>query len=368
MEHIVVEWDREHVLAAIGETNAGRITLKSISRISRPGDHAEDNQQDSASFTAEIKSVLSVAAAKTPLDVTVLLPRQSVTIHRISLPQVPDAELPAMVRLQAATKLTVPIESVSLDFAPLPVITDSPTRDVLLVTTPAEQIKSIRTALSACNLQVKSVRATSFCIATAAARAGLLADQGNPSLVDAIVLLRSDFIEVTFVKGSAVLFSHSGASWGSAENVDKAVRSELTRARMAAAEVLGEYRIGRLILIGQPEITAAVSDQISARVDGAALERCDPAVTFFSSTEITELGSPGESKLSAASMVAIAGAIHVTSENKVEGVDLVNPRRPPEKKDLTRVKILGGTLAALLVFGFVWNWQQGRLKALNATM
>ena len=86
---------------------------------------------------------------------------------------------------------------------------------------------------------------------------------------------------------------------------------------MAAAEVLGEYRIGRLILIGQPEITAAVSDQISARVDGGALERCDPAVTFFSSTEITELGSPGESKLSAASMVAIAGAIHVTSENKV---------------------------------------------------
>ena len=360
MDQIVIEWDREHILAAMGRIVGGRASMESVASIPRGTAEQGVDAQNSHELAARLRDLFPAGSSKSPLPVTILLPRQSVTIHRIALPLVPDAELADIVRLQASMKLTVPLESVSLDFAPLPIVPGNSTRDVLLVTTPSEQINSIRKTLTAANLQVKAVRATSFCIAAAAIEAGLLAPQADYNHVDAIVLLRADFIEVTFTKGHSVVFSHSGASWGSSNGIEKAVRSELVRARMAAAEMLGEHRIGRVLLLGQKEITSNISDDISSKVDGARIERIDPTSRFFDGQKIDNVAPE--------LLVAIAGAIYADVNKKVEAIDLINPRRPPEKKDLTRVRILGGALAALLVFALVWNWRQGQMKDLSASL
>jgi hypothetical protein len=81
-----------------------------------------------------------------------------------------------------------------------------------------------------------------------------------------MVLMRRDFIEVTFLRGTAVLYSHSGSSWSSADAIERTLRSELTRARMSAAESLGDHKIRRILLIGSTEETNAVSEQMASQI------------------------------------------------------------------------------------------------------
>ena len=275
MSEIFIEWDRDRLVVARGraEGNCAEITESWI--IERSADSA-----DMFAVVDQLKPIARAAAGKTRPQVTVIFPRQFVAIHRIQLPQVADTEMPDMVRMQATMRLTVPVESVSMDFAPLPVIPGSMTRDVLLVTAPADQVAQARTTLQEAGLELKELRVSAFCLAQAAAQAGVLTESTDASLVEVVVLMRRDFIEVTFIRGTAVLFSHSGNSWSAADAIERTLRSELTRARMSAAESLGEHKIRRILLIGAAETTAAVTDQFASRFDSARIERIDPAGIF----------------------------------------------------------------------------------------
>ena len=352
MSDIFIEWDRDRLVVARGRTDGNRVEITESRIIDRPADAA-----DMLSVVDQLKQFGGSTLGKNRPQVTVVFPRQFVTIHRIQLPQVTDAELPDMVRMQATMRLTVPLESVSMDFAPLPVIVGSMTRDVLLVTAPNDQVTQARRTLSEAGLEHKELRVSAFCLAQAAAQAGILTASTDASLVDVIVLMRRDFIEVTFLRGTAVLYSHSGSSWSSADAIERTLRSELTRARMSAAESLGDHKIRRILLIGSTDTTSAVSDQLALRFDSASIERIDPATALVH-------GKLAEG-VTATDVVALAGAIRGDAKATVAAVDLINPRKPPEKKDYRRIATLGGTLVALLLFAAVYFWRQGQITELT---
>ncbi|MEZ6032518.1 MAG: pilus assembly protein PilM [Planctomycetaceae bacterium] len=352
MTDIFIEWDRDRLVIARGRPDGNRVLITDSCIIDRSADAA-----DMLGVVEKLRQFAGVAAGKTRPQVAVVFPRQFVTIHRIQLPQVADAELPDMVRLQATMRLTVPLESVSMDFAPLPVILNSPTRDILLVTAPNDQVNQARRTLADAGLEMKELRVSAFCLAQAAAQAGILTESTDASLVDVIVLMRRDFIEVTFLRGTAVLYSHSGSSWSSADAIERTLRSELTRARMSAAESLGDHRIRRILLIGPLDATSSVSNEFTSRFDSAGIERIDPATSLVHG-QLT-------SGVTATDVVALAGAIQGRSKAAVDAVDLVNPRQPPEKKDYRRIGVLGGTLAAVLLFAIIYFWRQGQMNALT---
>ena len=351
---IVLEWDRQRVVVAEGDVAGSKTSFRSARIIEL------HNDGSGLDMVAQRLREWFPASSKTPLSVSLILPREQVTFHRIELPLVADSEIPDMIRLQASMRLTVPVETVCLDFAPLPLVAGRQTRDVLLVTTPQEQLNHIRRFMASRQIELSEVRVSSFCIAAAAAQAGLLTTESDPDVLDILVLMRNDVLEITFVRGTSVVFAHSGASWSSPEGIEKAVRSELNRARMAATESVGEYRVGRLLLLGSPENTSAVSDQFASRSLQVTIERIDPAAAVISG----ELPS----EVTADSLVAVAGAIASRTSRVIESVDLINPRKAPVKRDLRRVKILAGTLAAVLVVGLLWNWRQNRLAELQASL
>lgn len=352
MSDIFIEWDRDRLVVARGRIDGNRAEITESRIIARPSDAG-----DMLAVVDQLKQFVGGASGKNRPQVAVVFPRQFVTIHRIQLPQVTDAELPDMVRMQATMRLTVPLESVSMDFAPLPVIAGSTTRDVLLITAPNDQVSQARRTLNEAGLEFKELRVSAFCLAQAAAQAGILTESTDASLVDVVVLMRRDFIEVTFLRGTAVLYSHSGSSWSSADAIERTLRSELTRARMSAAESLGDHKIRRILLIGAADATSAVSDQLASRFDSATIERIDPATSLVHG-KLTE-------GISATDVVALAGAIQGNAKATVAAVDLINPRRPPEKKDYRRIAALGGTLAALLLFAALYFWRQGQINELT---
>ena len=352
MSDIFIEWDRDRLVVARGRTDGNRVEITESRIIDRPSDAA-----DMLAVVDQLKQFAGSTTGKNRPQVAVVFPRQFVTIHRIQLPQGTDGELPDMVRMQATMRLTVPVESVSMDFAPLPVIAGSMTRDVLLVTAPNDQVSQARRTLNEAGLEFKELRVSAFCLAQAAAQAGILTESTDASLVDVVVLMRRDFIEVTFLRGTAVLYSHSGSSWSSADAIERTLRSELTRARMSAAESLGDHKIRRILLIGSADATSAVSDQLASRFDSATIERIDPATSLVHG-KLTE-------GITATDVVALAGAIQGHAKATVAAVDLINPRKPPEKKDYRRSAVLGGALAALLLFAAVYFWRQGQINELS---
>jgi Type IV pilus assembly protein PilM len=344
----VIEWDRERLILAQGAIDGSRIAFDSLQVVERSADAPVTNE-----VLSVIRDTIPATGGKQRRKVTLVFPRQSFTTYRIELPRVPDDEIPDMVSLQAAMRLSVPVENVCLDYVPLPTPSHSDTCDVLLVTVPREHVDAAREVVETCGLEIGEIRVSAFCAATAAVRAGILKQQEDSRTVDVLVLLRRDFIEVTFVRGTSVLFSHSGASWSTSAEIEPCVRAELAKARMAASESLGDHRLGRVVLIGNPEATSAVTDQLTARLDNAVLERIDPAEAFVS----TQLPS----EVPAAAMVNVAGAIAAQTDSTVPAIDLLNPRRAPEKRDLRRVKVLGGSLAAVVFFAAAFFWRSGRL-------
>ena len=206
MSDLYIEWDRDRVVIAEGRREGTLATVRRAAIVERAADN-----RDTLDIVDRLRSMFPGSGGKNRPTATIVFPRQLVTIHRIQIPQVPDAEVPDIVRLQASMRLTVPIESVCMDFTPLPSAPGSQTRDVLLVTIPQDQVALARRTMHDSNLELAEVRVSAFCVAEAATQAGLLTSATDAARVDIIALMRKDFIELTFVRGSAVVFSHSGS-------------------------------------------------------------------------------------------------------------------------------------------------------------
>jgi hypothetical protein len=349
MSEIIIEWDRERLLVIQGQVVGRRVELSLAEELPRG-----ENSEDTLEIVQRLRQLFPSGSDKRRLSATVVFPRQQVTVHRIQLPPVPDTEVPDLLKMQAALKLTVPVDTVAMDFTPLPMQSSAVTRDVLLVTVPNDQLALVRRTLGDAGLDLSEARVSGYCVAQLLESAGLLRESSEGTRVDIVAVMRADFLELTFLRGREVLFSHSGASWSAADAIERTLRSELSRARMSAADVLGDQQIGRIVLLGAHEITAAVTDQLSARFDGATIERVDPAVLVASAGDVL-----------VTDMAAAAGALLSRQSSSVQTIDFVNPRRAPEKRDLRRVKVLGGALAAVVLFAGIWSYRQGRIADLT---
>ncbi|MEQ9411383.1 MAG: pilus assembly protein PilM [Fuerstiella sp.] len=350
-ETLVIEWDRDELIAATGAPSGSLVQLHAAIVVGR-----DDGNLTPAELGAKLKSSLSTAGISAT-EALVVFPRQLVTFHRIELPNLSDDEIPDMVRLQAATRLTVPVENVCLDFAPLPVSPGSETRDVLLVTAPLKHVNEVRSCLAVCGLELAGLRVSSFGIGASVVHSGLISRTAGNLEVEAIVSLRADSIELIFMTGHSVAFSHSGASWTSLDGVEQAVRSEISRARMAAAEDMGDYSVRRLILIGSPEVTAAVPDSVARRLNDAEVVRINPEGSLL------QCRLPPDH--TASDMLPLSGAIANAWTSSVEAVDLVNPRRTPERKDYGRLKTIATVGAVLLLLIAGWKWRSDRVARLQ---
>ncbi|MEZ6122677.1 MAG: pilus assembly protein PilM [Planctomycetaceae bacterium] len=348
-DSIVIEWDRQRLLAAQGTLEARAVRVTQALSIAR-----QDGQ-----LPRELGQDLGDALRKARIETTsaiVVFPRDLVTFNRIQLPNLPDGELPDMVRLQAATRLTVPVESVCLDFAPLPVTAGATSRDVLLVTVPQKHVNDVRETLAAAGLSLDGVRVSSFGLAAAAVHAGLLSKDIQFGAVEAVVAMTSDCIEMILMSELSLAFSHSGAAWTSPEGIEQAVRSEISRARLAAGEDMGNYSVSRLILIGRPDAMAAVPDSISRRLNDAEVVRFNP-------DSLLQGHLPDD--LDASDLLPVIGVIANTQASTVTTVDLINPRKSPEKKDYRRLiqLVAGGSVALALVGG--WTWRNNQVNSLT---
>jgi len=346
MSVLVIEWDRNRLIAVSGNPSGSSITVSHAVTVAR------DNQPTPEKLGEDLRQALS-AAGVTSDATTVVLPRSLVTLRRITLPKVSDNELPEMVRLQAATRLTVPVESVCMDFVPVPGHRDG--RDVLLATAPIEQIADIKKSLKAAGLELSGVHVSSFGITSTLAHAGKL--KTTDESIETVIILRSDLIELLMVRQGAVVFSHSGASGSSPDQIEQAVRAEVSRGRLAATETIGPHTVRQVTLVGSADVTSLVPDKITSRLDNASIHRLDPLESIVRGSL--------PSHLTASDVLAAVGVIASQQKGGMATIDLVNPRKAMEKPDNRRLKVILTVGAVLLLSVGAWKWRDSTIAELQ---
>ena len=104
-----IEWDRDRLVVAEGTAAGEKAQFRLVRILERQAD-----SKDTLLLVDQLKQLFPVGADRKRASVAVVFPRQMVTIHRIQLPQVPDSEIPDMIRLQASMPRTEETDAGSL--------------------------------------------------------------------------------------------------------------------------------------------------------------------------------------------------------------------------------------------------------------
>jgi len=265
----------------------------------------------------------------------IVLPRSAAILRKLSLPQVPDEELPDLVRMQAATKSATPLDRLRLDFVPLPSRGEG--REALLITVPAKTVDDLVAAVRAAGLEPASIGISPFAMA-----AKVVAD--NHACL--LVAVQDQDVEITLVRDRSVLFSHVGdLPGGDLEEDRQWLTSEINRAVIAADHLAAGSGISRVVLIGPAELLGPLTEPLAERFEG----RCD----LIDQPEPLQLPAVDGTHL--APLVAAAGQL---SPGGMPRIDLLSPRKRVEKPDQTRLRVglAVGAVAAIIIAAYGMTW------------
>lgn len=320
-DYVALDWESGRLRAVAARVAGGRVTLQSTATIEWPAEIAE--VKDVAATADRLRQALRGVAQKSARAL-IVLPRDAVLLRRLDLPNVPDSELPALVRLQAATKLATPVERLALDYLPLTFQQDRAGRSVLLLSLEQEQLQSISAALVTAGLEPVGCVTSSITVADLALRcAGPEASAG----LALVVYQHRQRLELSALLEGQLIFSYSLTlpDLESAAHTQP-LMAELSRVLVAVRQAHHDADISRVLFIqegGRDEpVLAALKDRFGDRLrllDAAELGRL-PLVS-----------SAGE-EVSAAAL----GALIAEAAPLIPTVDFLRPRKAVLQADPRR--------------------------------
>lgn len=341
MSDLAIEWGSDRIVLLQGKASGKHINARSAAVLEWPEgiDPGSAPQQAGEWLKGELAS--RGFSAKPAL---VSLPRESVVVRPLELPGVPDDELPDMVKLQAATKVTMGADQYLLDYIPLPP-RSSETRDVLMTTVPTELTKSITEVLSAAGIDIAGIGVSSF-------NSGELvhhqmdANTKAASQLHLSVVKAGSRVELALLRGTCTLAA-SSTRINNAPDPNKAVNAEVNRLRLSAQQLHGGLPISH--------IWVSPADAEAQMLAQFLQDKLHTEATSFD-----PLGGSGNvDPADRGYFAAAAGHLLSFGGAQTETVNYLSPRKAAPKKDTRRLKMLlgGGGIALLLIAGW-WLIQQ----------
>lgn len=309
-------------------------------------------EQRSASWLKETLRKHGISAKQ----VLLAIPREDAVLRLLELPEVSDAELPTLVRFQAAARSTQPIEQVLLDYLPLPSRTGIAQKEVWLATAPLTTIDPIRQLLSEAGLEVTQITLSSLCLAELVAR--VEARHSLDPLQASLVMLRSGSqMELALVYQRQLIAAHA-VRWSS-DNEIPAVPKMLAHVSRLMVQVqawLPEGTVQRAWVIGDEADVPALIEEMKQRWN------CD--VQKLNPLEDGSL-SLGTKRLegTSADYAVPAGLSMVQVGPLCPKLDLLHPRQPPPKRDPRKPYIAAAAASALVVVALATGIIQQALAA-----
>ena len=391
-------WEQVVVVAGhlIGGSTASPWRVRKLCTLTWPAP-----EMDAATRGAWLREQLA-ALQITVKQTTVLIPRDEAVVRRLDVPEVPDAELPELVKFQAAAKWSTPIDKLVLDFLPLrwaneaaPPRTDGTpaTADeqklwmtaggwqvggVLAVTIPQAELELIQQCCSQAGLELQSVgflpqglaalreplqtamssgktgrsgpqpRVTLSSLEETAAAA---ATAPRPDDAEVIVRVWGGRVEIVATVQSRLCFTHQGRAAHTEDQPLAGILSEVSRALVSFRATQAGRELGRIWLIADSNeraaLSAALHEKLQVPVEAPDLFKHLKVDDVF---ELSEL-SPGE-------FAAVIGGLSLITQPGSARINFLSPRKHVVQKDptLRRKGILGGgvAVAILVLIGSFW--------------
>jgi Tfp pilus assembly PilM family ATPase len=289
-------------------------------------------------------------------QVCISLPREDVIVRHLETPDVPDDELPDLVRYQSAAKSSIPLDQLTLDFLPLPRREDSSVRDVLVSTVHQDRIKRLRTISSAAGLDLQSVGVSSVATAGIVSLEEHRIDHSAGEIV-VVVAQHGDRVEISILGEGHLHFTHS-TQVVAGGGQPTPILAEISRALVALQKRLPNSRVVRCWMIGSPDENSNLGDAIRDRF------RCDiKQLDPFQGQGVTLGCTPVDDPHG-----AFGGPIGQLVSHSLEvscAVDFLNPRRPAVKKDYSRQKKLAGVAAVAILLIGMFGYRSYAVAALE---
>ena len=333
-----IEWSTEGLIGAAIRLDGGKVALSQTFSIPFTQDRTPERAAaEIASELAEKTTALGANAA-----CIVVVPRETVVVRQLQLPNVPADELPALVSFQSAAKSSTPTTAIAVDYVPLGAQEEG--QGVLAVTLDSARVQRMRDLLTRAKLELVGLEVSPFLIAELVAREE--EQGGTPDVPTLIVAQSGDRVEISILDQRRLIATH--AVWlpeGDAARHVSPLQMEINRCLISLGQSHPGVEVDQVYLIEDEEadeaVVKAVYERFGAKVHSLDFDRFDSPI-------------PLKNRLSFVALLArgLAGEAGI-----IPRVDLVNPRKPVEKPDNTkRYLVAGGAAAALLVGGMWWNF------------
>ncbi len=333
-----IEWSTEGLVGAAVRLDNGRVALSHTFSIPFTQDRTPERAAaDIASELAEKTTALGSNSS-----CVVVVPRETVVVRQLQLPNVPADELPALVSFQSAAKSSTPTTAIAVDYVPLGVQGDG--QAVIAVTLDSARVQRMRDLLTRAKLQMAGLEVSPFLIAELVAREEERV--GTPDVPTLIVAQSGDRVEISILDARRLIATH--AVWlpeGDAARHVSPLQMEINRCLISLGQSHPGVEVDQVYLVEDEEadeaVVKAVQERFGAKVHALDFDHFDSPI-------------PSQNRLSFVALLArgLAG-----ETGMIPRVDLVNPRKPAEKPDHTnRYLVAGGAAATLLIGGTWWNF------------
>ena len=355
-EILSIDWYRGRARCVVARVNRERIQFTSAFE-SEWTDDISDLQDPQA--TADWLRSLCETHSVNPQRLLVVQPRETVVSRRLDLPDVPDNELPDVVRLQAATRLSTPADKLIFDYLPLPKLDDRDGRSVLLFTFDAEKQNRLQKVAELAGLELTSNLTSATTVGATVVHANLevRAKLHVPTL---IVYQHQSRVELSiYFDQGRLIFSHAmQLPSGTAAGHVQPLKAEISRSLIALEQVHHGVQIERVLLIQEGGVDEHVLSVLNERFSDR-VQQLSPARDL---AHLDGIPNVDGSALSATTL----GAVFASADTQLPGIDFLNPRKMEVKRDerILRWGLIAAGVALML--GTAGFFYLGKLSQMDA--
>ncbi|MFH1304251.1 MAG: hypothetical protein ABIK07_24625 [Planctomycetota bacterium] len=281
-------------------------------------------------------------------NVLISFSRHESTIRLLEIPDVPLEEVPEIVYFQAATKSSIPLGQLLLDFLLLPVREGKPTREVLVASIVKDLHGRAVKTFQSMGMEVVSTGISSISSAEWIAHV----TSGNMDAPILIVNQVDHYLEMSLICNRQILFTNS-ASMTSADRsaTEQAMITEINRFLLARSSQLAGQNVERVILVGEQQSQQEIAAKLGERFQ-CVVEVLDPLTDLKAAAgDFTALEYPGV-------LAGPMGMLYALAQKKLEAVDFLNPHKAEAKPDRRKLQIgLGVAGVILILLAALWMTQ-----------
>jgi hypothetical protein len=339
---IALEWDGTEARIVLAHQRRGQLSVVAVASFSIP-----DGPEADVELQRHVRTLIDQHHFS-KADCVLAVGRSAVELKYMSLPPVPDDELPELVRFQAVKEFATIGDDWPIDYLPLDSDPEKP-RHVMAATLNADFVERCQRICAALQISLRSIVLRPCGMASLVCRQFTLPDLEGSLLIDPL----EHQMDLAVLLGCSLVFLRSArcevGTWN--DESLSAATLEVRRTIAAASSRLAGNRLSAIYVCGDGPAHRDFAQRLQTEF-GIATHRFDPFASFKATDELVEVPESERSRYA-----PLLGMLLDAAEQKPHILDFLRPRKKVEPPNRRREFALIGAAAAvflMLVSGWLW--------------